>query len=91
MNLLLRNMNFVTEFEERVDKVEKQLDRLEELMVDIKVSLNQNQLKFDEQFLKMMQGFKCIQKAFRMNCDKQFDLHESIDDLISFGLHTTSI
>ena len=35
MNLLLRNMNFVTEFEERVDKVEKQLDRLEELMVDI--------------------------------------------------------
>ena len=40
-------MNFVTEFEERVDKVEKQLDRLEELMVDIKVSLKHNQLKFE--------------------------------------------
>ena len=54
------------EFEARVQKV---VDSIEEI-----------KKKQQENFEKIMQGFKCIERAFKCNCNGQLALREMIDE-----------
>ena len=90
-------MDFITDFQIKVEKVEDSLARIEKNLVfvekklgGIEHSLKEVLLKYDAKFSKMMEGFKCIQNAFRLNCAKQMELNENIEDLVSYGLQASS-
>ena len=57
----------LAEFEARVQKV---VDSIEEI-----------KKKQEENFEKIMQGFRCIERAFKCNCNAQLALGEMMDEM----------
>ena len=72
------------EFEE--SKLQKQLNRIEKSLMDLHKKVFEDLKQQNERYEKMMDGFKRIRDAFMMNCEKQQEMFESIDDFKSYDL-----
>ena len=60
--------------------MEKRIYALEEnvrLVLSSQFQIRKNQERY---FNKMMQGFKAIERAFKLNCNKQIEMNELIED-----------
>ena len=66
--------------------LQKQLDRMEKSLKDLHHKVYEDLKQQHERFEKMMDGFKRIRGAFMMNCEKQQEMYECIDDLKSYDL-----
>ena len=66
--------------------LQKQLDRMEKSLKDLHHKVYEDLKQQHERFEKMMDGFRRIRGAFMMNCEKQQEMYESIDDLKSYDL-----
>ena len=66
--------------------LQKQLDRMEKSLKDLHRKVYEDLKQQHERFEKMMDGFKRIRCAFMMNCEKQQEMYECIDDLKSYDL-----
>ena len=62
--------------EERLIKIEESV----RLLVNGQFQLRKN---YERYFKKMMEGFRAIERAFRMNCVAQIDMSEILDDYCS--------
>ena len=76
----------VEEQKEEEFHLQKQLDRMEKSLKDLHRKVYEDLKQQHERFEKMMDGFKRIRGAFMMNCEKQQEMYESIDDLKSYDL-----
>ena len=66
--------------------LQKQLDRMEKSLKDLHHKVYEDLKQQHERFEKMMDGFRRIRGAFMMNCEKQQEMYECIDDLKSYDL-----
>ena len=66
--------------------LQKQLSRIEKSLKHLHHKVYEDLKQQNERFEKMMDGFKRIRAAFMMNCEKQQELFESIDDFKSYDL-----
>ena len=76
----------VEEEKEEEFHLQKQLDRMEKSLKDLHRKVYEDLKQQHERFEKMMDGFQRIRGAFMMNCEKQQEMYESIDDLKSYDL-----
>ena len=79
-------MDNVEEQKEEEFHLQKQLDRMEKSLKDLHHKVYEDLKQQHERFEKMMDGFQRIRGAFMMNCEKQQEMYESIDDLKSYDL-----
>jgi hypothetical protein len=80
-------MNFVLgETQARITGIEKQLERIERSLKELHKKVFEDLKQQHARYEKMMSGFECIQKAFMMNCEKQQEFNQSLEDLQSYGL-----
>ena len=62
------------------------MDRISKLEEKIRIILsNQFQIRksHERRFEKIMEGFRAIERAFKMNCSKQIEMNEILDDYSS--------
>ena len=76
----------VEEQKEEEFHLQKQLDRMEKSLKDLHRKVYEDLKQQHERYEKMMDGFQRIRGAFMMNCEKQQEMYESIDDLKSYDL-----
>ena len=60
--------------------MEKRIAALEEsmrLVLSAQFQIRKNQ---ERNFKKIMEGFKAIERAFKLNCNKQIEMNEMLDD-----------
>ena len=60
--------------------MEKRIAKLEEsmrLVLSAQFQIRKNQ---ERNFKKIMEGFKAIERAFKLNCNKQIEMNEMLDD-----------
>ena len=74
------------ETQARITVIEKQLQRIETSLKDLHKKVFEDLKQNHTRYEKMMSGFECIQKAFMMNCEKQQEFFQSLEDLQSYGL-----
>ena len=79
-------MDNVEEQKEEEFHLQKQLDRMEKSLKDLHRKVYEDLKQQHERYEKMMDGFQRIRGAFMMNCEKQQEMYESIDDLKSYDL-----
>lgn len=63
--------------------MEKRIHELEEslrLVLSSQFQIRKNQERY---FEKMMQGFAAIERAFKLNCNKQLEMNEILEDYSS--------
>ena len=63
--------------------MEKRIAKLEEdmrLVLSSQFQIRKNQ---ERNFKKIMEGFKAIERAFKLNCNKQIEMNEMLDDYSS--------
>ena len=73
----------------KITKIEKQLERIEISLKELHKMVFEDLKQQHARYEKMMGGFECIQKAFMMNCDKQQEFNQTLEDLQSYGLGVT--
>ena len=74
------------EKEEELSELQHQLNRIEKSLKDLHSKVYEDLKQQNERYEKMMDGFRRIRDAFMMNCEKQQELFESIDDFKSYDL-----
>ena len=63
--------------------MEKRIHELEEslrLLLSSQFQIRKNQ---ERNFKKMMEGFAAIERAFKLNCNKQLEMNEILEDYSS--------
>ena len=63
--------------------MEKRIAALEESMRLVLSSQFQIRKNLERHFKKMMEGFRAIERAFKLNCNKQIEMNEILDDYSS--------
>ena len=63
--------------------MEKRIAALEESMRLLLSSQFQIRKNLERHFKKMMEGFCAIERAFKLNCNKQIEMNEILDDYSS--------
>ena len=58
-------------------KLFEKLSKIEDKMTELSGKIEKN-------FQKMMEGFECIQKAFRMSVEKQMEFNETLEDVAEY-------
>ena len=74
------------EKEEELSELQHQLNRIEKSLKGLHSKVYEDLKQQNERYEKMMDGFRRIRDAFMMNCEKQQELFESIDDFKSYDL-----
>lgn len=74
------------EKEEKISELQSQLNRIEKSLKHLHSKVYEDLKQQNERYEKMMDGFRRIRDAFMMNCEKQQELFESIDDFKSYDL-----
>lgn len=67
-----------------MEELEKRMAKLEDHMRLMLSGLFQVRKLQERQYEKMMEGFRAIEKAFKLNCSKQFEMNEILDDYSSY-------
>lgn len=63
--------------------MEKRIAELEESMRLVLSGMFQIRKTQERQFHKLMEGFKAIERAFKLNCNKQLEFNEMLEDFSS--------
>ena len=63
--------------------MEQRIAKLEESMRLVLSGLFQIRKTQQRQFTKLMEGFKAIERAFKLNCNKQLEFNEMLEDFSS--------
>ena len=63
--------------------MEKRIAELEESMRLVLSGQFQIRKTQERQFRKLMEGFKAIERAFKINCNKQLEFNEMLEDFSS--------
>ena len=74
------------EKQEKISDLQSQLNRIEKSLKHLHSKVYEDLKQQNERYEKMMDGFRRIRDAFMMNCKKQQELFESIDDFKSYDL-----
>ena len=74
------------EKQEKISDLQSQLNRIEKSLKHLHSKVYEDLKQQNERYEKMMDGFRRIRDAFMMNCEKQQELFESIDDFKSYDL-----
>ena len=74
-------LDFADRFEENLATILKKINQMENHITMLAQRVEEIQIIQKRQHHKMMDGFHCIEKSFKLNCGAQMTMSEQIDEM----------
>ena len=74
-------LDFADRFEENLATILKKINQMENHITVLARKIEDIQIIQKRQHEKMMEGFRCIEKSFKLNCGAQMTMSEQIDEM----------
>ena len=74
-------LDFADRFEENLATILKKINQMENHITMLARKVEEIQIIQKRQHNKMMEGFHCIEKSFKLNCGAQMTMSEQIDEM----------
>ena len=74
-------LDFADSFEEKLNGLLKKITVVEQQFTILSRKVDEIQIMARRNQAKVMEGFRCIEKAFKINCGAQMAMSEQIDEM----------
>ena len=74
-------LDFAETFEEKLDTLLKKINFVEQQFTHLSRKVDEIQIMARRNQAKVMEGFHCIERAFKINCGAQMSMSEQIDEM----------
>ena len=74
-------LDFADSFEEKLNGLLKKITVVEQHFTNLSRKVDEIQIMARRNQAKVMEGFRCIEKAFKINCGAQMAMSEQIDEM----------